>query len=124
MPKGEHQPNPKLLPDVFEISWIKPYFDFMVVKDFNSLQSYFRSRHIFDDYGLERIGVFGSLARGEAFNDIDLMIDSEVSFSALLKLQAQMESDLNIHVDIVIKELAEPIILYRAMKDMQYATRH
>jgi uncharacterized protein len=96
----------------------------MEVTDFISLQSYFRSKNIFEEYNIEKIGVFGSLSRGEPFNDIDLMVDGPVSFKSLLRLQAQMESDLQTHTDILIKEFTEPIILHRAMKDMKYATRH
>lgn len=96
----------------------------MQVTDFISLQYYFRTNHIFEDYGLDRIGVFGSLARGERFNDIDIMIDANYSFNGLLQLQQRMEKDLKINVDIMIKELAEPIVLHRALKDMKYATRH
>ncbi len=70
----------------------------MEIKDFISLQSYFRSNNIFDDFGIERIGVFGSLSRGEPFNDIDLMFDSGIPFKTLLKLQQRLESDLNTHV--------------------------
>ena len=93
------------------------------VHDFASLQSYLRSSRIFERYGLEQIGVFGSFARGEIFKDIDLMVDSPIPFESLINLQAQLESDLNTPVDILIKTLAEPIILHRAMKDMRYATR-
>ncbi|MFC3196108.1 nucleotidyltransferase family protein [Parapedobacter deserti] len=93
------------------------------VRDFASLQSYLRSNQIFDRYGLDQIGVFGSLSRDEAFHDIDLMIDTPIPFEALINLQAQLESDLNTPVDILIKTLAEPIILHRAMKDMRYATK-
>ncbi|SEM28814.1 hypothetical protein SAMN05216436_103107 [bacterium A37T11] len=52
------------------------------------------------------------------------MIDDAIPFQTLVKLQSQMEQDLDTHVDIVIKGLVEPIILHRAMKDMRYATRH
>ncbi|TDW97597.1 nucleotidyltransferase family protein [Dinghuibacter silviterrae] len=95
----------------------------MEIKDFNSLQTYFRKERIFDQYGLDQIGVFGSLARGERFHDIDLMIDSPVSVEVLLRLQQKMETDLQTPVDIMLKDLAEPIILFRAMKDVKYATR-
>ena len=96
----------------------------MKVTDFISLQAYFRSKNIFEEYGIDKIGVFGSLSRGEPFKDIDLMVDGEISFKTLIRLQQRLEADLQTHVDIVIKDLAEPIILHRAMKDMRYATGH
>ena len=94
-----------------------------MVRDFNSLQSYFRSAGVFDQLKVEKIGVFGSLARGESFNDIDILVDQSVPFEDVYKLQLKMEAELQAHVDIMIKELAEPIILYRALKDIRYATR-
>ncbi len=73
---------------------------------------------------MKRIGVFGSLSRGESFTDIDLMIDEKITFDNLLQMKEEIQLDLKTPVDILVKEFAEPIILHRAMKDMRYATRY
>lgn len=92
------------------------------VKNINDLFSLFREQDIFRRYGIHRIGVFGSLARGEQFNDIDLFIEEEIDYRQLLQLKTVLEDHTGVPVDIMQKKCAEPVILYRALKDMQYAS--
>ena len=84
----------------------------------------FKEKAIFDQFGLHKIGVFGSLARGEHFNDIDLFIEEDIEFGNLLQLKKILEKETGFPVDIMQKKFAEPIILYRALKDMQYAAAY
>jgi predicted nucleotidyltransferase len=91
------------------------------VKNILELERLLRKEKIFERYGINRIGVFGSFARGEKFNDIDLLIEDSLSLESAFKLKSELEEKLQLKVDIVLKKFAEPIILYRAMKDIQYA---
>ena len=73
---------------------------------------------------LEKIGVFGSFARGEEANDIDFYIDSDdYCVEDLLDLKDDLEKITQKRVDIMLKKYANPIILYRAEKDMKYVTQ-
>lgn len=87
----------------------------------SGLQEFLRKEKIFGRYGLQRIGIFGSFARGENFNDIDLLIEEPMSLEKAYQLKSELEEKLEIKVDIILKNYAEPIILYRALKDIKYA---
>ncbi|RAJ94556.1 hypothetical protein LX87_04443 [Larkinella arboricola] len=91
--------------------------------DFQRFQLYLRTNRIFDRFELNRIGVFGSFARGEAFHDIDVMVEEDIPYQQVIQLRDTLQQDLKIPVDVMLKRFAEPIILYRAMKDVKYATR-
>ena len=91
------------------------------VKNIHDLFVLFSENNLFRLYGLKRIGVFGSFARGEKFNDIDLFIEEDLNFRQLLQLKELLEKETGTRVDIMQKKYAEPVILYRALKDMQYA---
>ena len=93
-----------------------------MVSDFNSFQQFLREQKVFARFGFDRIGVFGSFARGERFNDIDLLIESRLDYDSRMALKNFLEAQLNVPVDIVLKDFAEPIILFRALKDVKYAT--
>ncbi|MBS1578362.1 MAG: nucleotidyltransferase domain-containing protein [Bacteroidetes bacterium] len=92
-------------------------------ENIKQLEDYFRKEKIFDLLGIKRIGIFGSFARNEKFNDIDLLIDEEVKADTLIMFQQKLEADIKIPVDVVISKYAEPIILHRAKRDLQYANR-
>lgn len=86
-------------------------------------RDFLRENKIFERFGLIRIGVFGSFARGEKYNDIDLLIEENLTFDKRMELVQFLEQSLHKKVDLVVKQFAEPIILHRAMKEIQYATR-
>jgi predicted nucleotidyltransferase len=91
--------------------------------DFQSFQMYLRTNQIFERFGLCRIGVFGSFARGESFQDIDVIVEDDIPYQQLIQLKNTLQHDLHIPIDVMLKRYAEPIILHRAMKDVKYATR-
>jgi predicted nucleotidyltransferase len=95
----------------------------MPVNDFHSLQTYLRERQVFDRFGLTRIGVFGSFVRGESYRDIDLLIEEEIPYKQLIALRETLQNDLNISIDLMLRNYAEPIILHRALADVRYATQ-
>lgn len=54
-------------------------------------------------YGVERIGVFGSVARDEATenSDVDIIAQMPPSFSSLIELQEELEKEFGTKVDLV-----------------------
>lgn len=95
----------------------------MVLNNINDLEFYFRKEKVFDLLGINKIGVFGSFARNEPFNDIDLIIEDDIKTELLLYFSEKLNKDLPVPVDIVLSKYAEPIILYRAKQDLKYAKR-
>ena len=76
------------------------------------------------DFRIVKLGLIGSFARGEKYNDVDLLIEEKMNYEKRNELKTFLEKSLHVPVDIVIKEFAEPIILHRAMKEIKYATGH
>jgi predicted nucleotidyltransferase len=96
----------------------------MNIETINALEKVIRNENLLEKYHLERIGVFGSFARGEKASDIDFYIDSEnCNVKDLVELKNDLEKITEKEVDIMLKKYANPIILYRAEKDMKYVTQ-
>jgi len=96
----------------------------MNIETVNALEKAIKNENLLKKYHLERIGVFGSFARGEKANDIDFYIDSEnYSIKNLLGLKNDLEKITEKEVDIMLKKYANPIILHRAERDMKYVTQ-
>lgn len=88
-----------------------------------SFKTAIKSRKILKKYGLKEIGFFGSFARGESSQDIDVFLDIDTyEIDKILQLKEELESISNKEIDLVLKKYANPIILYRAQKDMIYVT--
>ena len=83
-----------------------------------------RQKNFFKEFGIKRVGVFGSMARGEQFHDIDLYIEEEMGLQQAFQLKKRLEAASGMTVDIMLKQYAEPVILYRALKDMKYASAY
>lgn len=75
-------------------------------------------------YGITRIGVFGSVARGEQTDDSDIDICYEGKALSLLTidlLQKELEALLDSKVDTVrIRENMNPVLLNRIKTEGQY----
>jgi predicted nucleotidyltransferase len=96
----------------------------MQIESINALEMALKERKLLKKYSLERIGVFGSFARGEKANDIDFYIDSEnYDIKNIINLKKDLENLTEREIDIMVKKYANPIILYRAQKDMKYVTQ-
>ena len=54
-------------------------------------------------FGVERIGVFGSVARDEATEncDVDIVAQMPPSFSSLIELQEELEKEFGTKVDLI-----------------------
>jgi predicted nucleotidyltransferase len=93
----------------------------MSVKTFDALEKAVKRENILQKYKLEKIGIFGSFARGETANDIDFYIDTDTyDLKNLIALKNDLEKISGKPVDIMIKKYANPIVLHRAQKDMRY----
>jgi predicted nucleotidyltransferase len=96
----------------------------MNIDTMKALETAIKKENLLKKYNLEKIGIFGSFARGEKANDIDFYIDLEnYSINKLIGLKNDLEKLTEKNVDIMVKKYANPIILYRAQKDMKYVTQ-
>jgi predicted nucleotidyltransferase len=87
------------------------------------LEKAIKQSNLLNKYMLEKIGIFGSFARGEPTNDIDFYIDSDSCKLVDLKwFKRELENLTNKKIDIMIKKYANPIVLCRALKDMKYVS--
>ena len=53
------------------------YYDLMGIESINALEKVIKEENLLKKHNLDKIGVFGSFARGEKANDIDFYIDIE-----------------------------------------------
>jgi len=96
----------------------------MKIDTVSALEEALKNENLLKKYNLEKIGVFGSFARGENATDIDFYIDAEnYNIKNLVNLKKDLEIITEKDVDIMLKKYANPIILYRAEKDMKYVTQ-
>jgi len=87
------------------------------------LKKSIKQSNLLNKYMLERIGIFGSFARGESANDIDFYVDADnCKLADLRGLKRDLENLTNKKIDLMIKKYANPIVLHRALKDMIYVT--
>jgi predicted nucleotidyltransferase len=95
----------------------------MKIDSINALEKAIQNENLLKKYDLEKIGIFGSFARGEKASDIDFFIDREdYNLKNLINLKNDLERITEKEIDIMIKKYANPIVLYRAQKDMKYVT--
>ena len=82
-----------------------------------------RSR-FWECYGVRRIGVFGSVARGEATenSDLDVLVDMvDPSFDHYMDLKFEIEDALGMEVDLVLAETAKERIRPALEREVAYA---
>jgi len=89
-------------------------------------QNFLREEQLFSKYNLSKVGLFGSFARNDKnAQDIDILIDNEnIEPDKLIELKTIIEKSFGKKVDMVLEKYANPIILYRAKKDLKYATQY
>jgi len=75
-------------------------------------------------YGITRIGVFGSVARGEhtAESDVDVVLEAPVmDLFSLIGIKQELEKTLNAPVDVVLKtEYMPPRFKARIEREVMY----
>lgn len=103
------------------VIYIKYYYFVEVICIYiNILKEIILSNKLLEKYGITKIGIFGSTARGENGNDIDILVDEDISYKKLILFKKELEQLSNKKVDIMIKKYANPIVLYRAEKEIIY----
>ena len=96
----------------------------MNVESISALKQAIKNENLLKKYNLDKIGVFGSFARGEEASDLDFYIDmDDYNLKNLISLKKDLENITNKEVDIMLKKYANPIVLHRAQKDMVYVTQ-
>ena len=88
-----------------------------------NFKNFLKKEKIFDKYALEKIGVFGSLARGEDGNDIDILVE-DLNYKKWISIKDDLENNYHLHLDVVLEKYANPIVLMRAKKEIVYVTRY
>ncbi len=76
-----------------------------------------------EKYNVEKIGLFGSYARGEARedSDIDIFVRMKPDLFTMVELKEQIERDLQKKVDIIrLREKMNEALKCRILKDRIY----
>lgn len=79
-----------------------------------------RTGPIFKKHGINRAGVFGSVARGETHaNDIDLLvkIERQISLLDFIGIKLELEEVLNMRVDLVEYDALKPTIKEEILRE-------
>ena len=87
------------------------------IDDFSSL---IQNSDLAKRFHISKLGIFGSFARGEKSNDIDLLIEDHISLDDALEIKLELEELTGTQIDIVLSQYANPIVLHRAKKDLYY----
>jgi uncharacterized protein len=75
-------------------------------------------------YGVRRLGLFGSLARGEQkeTSDLDFVVEFErKSFDAYVDLKQYLEDLFGCHVDLVISDAVKPRLRRAILEEAAHA---
>ena len=75
-------------------------------------------------FGVGRIGLFGSVARGEAAaGDLDILVEFDrKSFDGYMDLKEYLEKLFNCPVDLVIAEALKPRLRDAVLKETAYVS--
>jgi predicted nucleotidyltransferase len=94
------------------------------IETIDALEVVLKNENLLKKYNLDKIGVFGSFARGEKANDIDFYIDLDnYNLKNLISLKKDLEEITEKEIDIMLKKYANTIVLNRAKKDMVYVAQ-
>ena len=97
--------------------------------DSNKILFYLTSnkKRLEEEYHLVKIGVFGSIARGEQneLSDIDLIVEFENNTANLYtlkqKLKNEIQSEFNLPVDICREKYIKPVFKQQILSEVKYA---
>jgi predicted nucleotidyltransferase len=77
-----------------------------------------------DRFGVTKIGLFGSYARGEAREDSDIDIAVELSgdrlFRKFFALESFLKSGLNKEIDLGVESTLKPLVREQVFKEIIY----
>src|SRR3989304_9062601 len=88
------------------------------------LRTLSENREKIRSYGVKRIGLFGSYARGDATesSDLDFVVQFEKkSFDSYMSLKFYLEDTFRCKVDLVISETIKPRLRPTILKQAVYA---
>ena len=80
-----------------------------------------QNREAIRQFGVERMGLFGSCARSDAAvpNDLDFVVELKVkSFDAYMELKFFLEDLFDCPVDLVLQHTIKPRLRSRIMKEL------
>jgi len=86
------------------------------------LESLIQKSGVLRRFSIRHLGVFGSFARNEPANDIDMLIEDDISLEDAMRFKEELASMVDNRLDIMLKRFANLIVVYRAKKDMHYVT--
>ena len=86
----------------------------------DELEKLLRKENVFGEFGINRLGIFGSFARGENYNDIDILLEQNMDYKKREQLKSKLQTLLKTKVDLVPEKFVDAIILYRARKVVKY----
>ncbi len=79
------------------------------------------------EYGVEKIGLFGSVVRGEqtSVSDVDILVEfsQAVGMVKFLKLENNLQDLLNTKVDLVTKPALKKHIGQQIMQEVEYVNQ-
>ena len=87
------------------------------------LKKIIKTEHILEKYKINEICIFGSLARGENGNDIDILVQ-DTNYEKWIELKKELEVKTGTKVDIMLEKFANPIVLLRAKKEKVYVGKY
>ncbi len=80
--------------------------------------------HIKDTYGVRKIAVFGSVAKGKSNknSDVDIIVEfvNPIGFFGFLELEFYLSGLLKKEVDLITKKALKPIIKKTILKEAVY----
>ena len=94
------------------------------IRNIKDLELLLNENKIFDKLGIDSIGVFGSFARGEKANDIDLLLENVKDKKQIIEIKESLEDKTDRKIDIVFDDFANPIILHRAKKELVHVKKY
>lgn len=84
-----------------------------------------QNREALKQFGVRRLGLFGSAARGEATasSDLDFVVEfTEKSFDAYMDLKTYLEDLFGCHVDLVLSDTIKPRLRSIIQRETVYAS--
>ena len=80
--------------------------------------------YLAEKYNVKRLGIFGSVARGDSRkdSDVDMLVEfkSPVGFFDFIRLENYLTESLGRKVDLVTKEALKPLIRNDVLNDVIY----
>ena len=78
---------------------------------------------ILGKYGVRKIGLFGSYARGDQRpdSDLDVLVDFEErkSLLALVRIERELSEQLGVKVDLLTEQAVSPYLINRIRADLR-----